>query len=422
MLKLIKKHFPVILFGMLQIFFSAPGQTFLISLFVNDIFKHLGISLSLFAGLYSAATLTAALLLNPAGRLIDRYYVHQVVTVITVCMAAGCWLLAAAQNAVMVFIAFFILRLIGQGVYGLTASTLIIKKFHLNRGRAMGLITLGFPFSEAVYPVVALFLINHLGWQMSYVLFGLSNLLLMLPVQWFLLRKARLEHGHFLPGEELVNPQRMPGEEPHQAHIVKDATLGEALKDVKFYLLLISSCIPPLIVTGLFFHQERLFTENGWPMTLAASGFGFYAFCKAVGSVGIGPFVDKYGALGPFILIILMLAAGTLLPVVISAQWVVYVYFCILGAALGFSSPVMNVVWPRFYGVKHMGSLKGFIATFRNGLTAFGPLPIALAIDAGIKMNQVLAFMSMGTFLIAFMPIIVWRMDKRSTRQRIKNG
>lgn len=416
MLHIVKRHFPVILFGILQIFFSAPGQTFLISLFVNDIFEQLGISLSLFAGLYSAATLSAALLLNPAGRLIDRYYVHQVVGVATLCMAAGCWLLAAAQSTVMVFIAFFILRLIGQGVYGLTASTLIIKKFHINRGQAMGLITLGFPFSEAVYPAVALFLIEALGWQMTYVVFGFSNLLLMLPVQWFLLHKARLEHGHFLPGEELVNPQRMPGEEPRQVHVVKDATLGEALKDVKFYLLLLSSCVPPLIVTGLFFHQERLFTENGWPIGLAATGFGFYAFCKAVGSVGIGPVVDKYGSLIPFILIILMLAAGTLLPAMIAQGWVVYVYFCILGAALGFSSPVMNVVWPRFYGVKHMGSLKGFIATFRNGLTALGPLPIALAVDAGVTMNQVLALMSLGTFLIAFMPVIVWRMDNQKRR------
>lgn len=411
---ILKRHPYILIFGVLQIFFSAPGQTFLIALFVSHIFKELGISLSLFAGIYSAATLSASLFLNPAGRLIDKYPIKNIVMAVTVFMALGCWLLAAAQNGVMVFCAFFILRLIGQGVFGLAASTLIIKKFEKNRGKAMGLIMLGFPFSEVVYPVTAFFLIQSLGWRMSYVLFGLSMLLLMLPVQLYLLTKSRLRMGQFLPGEELINPQRMPGHpEERKIRVHEDFTLGQVLRDIKFYLILLASCLPGLVVTGLFFHQEALFHANGWPITQAAAGIGMYAFSKAVGSVWVGPVVDKHGPFIPFITIILMLAAATFFASVGQSPYTIYVYFIILGAALGFSSPVMNVIWPYFYGAKHMGSIKGMVATFRNGLTALGPLPIALCLDAGFTMNQILIWISIGIFLMTSLPAIVWVMDRK---------
>jgi MFS family permease len=329
-------------------------------------------------------------------------------------MAMGCWILAAAKNIYMVFAAFFILRLIGQGVFGLAGSTIIIKKFQKNRGKALGFATLGFPFSEAVYPAIALFLIKTFGWRMSYVVFGFSNLILMLPIQLFLLTKSHIKWGHFLPGEESINPQRMPGQ-PEKRHIppARNFTLGEALRDLKFYLLLFAGSAPPLVVTGLFFHQQTLFETNGWPIGLAAAGFAMYAAVKAISSVCIGPIVDKYGPLFPFVVIIVLLAGGTFFAGLGGHTIMIYVYFCLIGAALGFTSPVMNVVWPYFYGVKHMGSIKGIISTFRNGLTAMGPLPIALALDAGFSINQVLVWTSFGVSIIAILPVIVWKMDKK---------
>ena len=104
----------------------------------------------------------------------------------------------------------------------------------------------------------------------------------MLPIQLYLLTKSRLKTGHFLPGEELINPQRMPGHpEERKIRVHKDCTLGQALRDIKFYFILLGSCVPPLVVTGLFFHQEAIFQANAWPITLAAVGFGMYAFSKA---------------------------------------------------------------------------------------------------------------------------------------------
>lgn len=412
MFSILSKHPYLLLFGIFELFFSAPGQTFLISLFVKPIFDELSASQSVFAGLYSAATLGASLLLNPAGRLIDKHSTKTIVILNTMIMAVGCWVLASSHSLAILFIGFFIVRLMGQGVFGLTASTLIIKQFERNRGKAMGIITLGFPLSELIYPSIALFLLSAVGWRMSYVLFGISNLVLMLPLQLWLISKAHIKEGHFLPGESELNPQLLPGAggkrriRPHE-----DWTLGRCMKDVKFYLLLAASCIPPMIMTGLLFHQTTLFLVHGWPISLAATGLAVYAVTKAIGSVGIGPVVDRHGPLVPFIFLIVMLALGTFLAS-LGPVWIIYVYFAILGGALGVSSPIMNVVWPHFYGTKHMGSIKGFIGTIRNGLTALGPLPIAIAMDAGISINVILQWIALMIFLMAALPLIVWRLDK----------
>lgn len=423
MFSFFKRHPYLLSFGIFQIFFSAPGQTFLIALFVKHIFSELSISQSLFAGIYSAATLSAALLLNPAGHLIDRFKIQSVIKVVTFFMALGCFVLAGAKNIPMVFIGFFILRLIGQGVFSLSASTLMVKSFHRNRGKSMGIITLGFPLSEAVYPAIALALIHFVGWRNSYIIFGLINVLLMLPLQLFLLNRSNITHGEFQPDELDVTAQHLRGK-PEQRHVRphRDFQVSEVIKDIKFYLILIASCLPPMVVTGLFFHQDTLFESNQWAITYAASGLMIYAICKAAGSIWIGGVVDRFGPLLPFIVLIFLMGFGTYLAALGGSAVMIYAYYCSIGAALGFSSPVTNVVYPHFYGTKYMGSIKGLVATFRNGLTALGPLPVAMALDAGVSINSILKSIGIVIMGMSILPWIVFEIERRENKAHADNN
>lgn len=409
MLTLLRKFPTILAFSSLQIFFTAPGQTFLISLFVTPIFKEIGISNSLFAGIYSAATMSAALFLNPAGRIIDKYPVKKIIIINSILMALGCTILAMSNGVLMLLAAFFLLRLFGQGVYGLTGSTLIAKKFDRNRGTAMGIMTLGFPLSEAVFPTIALTLLSLFGWRGSYIIFAIGTLLIKLPIQSTLLNRSNLKEGEFLPGEKL-------SEEEHNKYrskmnLEKDYTLKDVLRDVRFYLILIASCVPPVVMTALLFHQGSVFSGNNWPISLAATGLGIYAFFKAATSVITGPIVDKFGPFTPFFMLIFMIGLGTLITAIGGPTWFVFVYFGLMGAALGISSPAVNVVYARLYGVTHIGSIKGFVQTFRNGLTALGPLPIAMALDYGIATSTILFWIAGGIFVLSTFPLIVKKLS-----------
>jgi len=63
----------IVAISALGLFFSGPGQTYSISVFINAYITDLGLSRSLISSLYSLASLTAGLSLFMVGRLINRY-------------------------------------------------------------------------------------------------------------------------------------------------------------------------------------------------------------------------------------------------------------------------------------------------------------------------------------------------------------
>ena len=164
-------------------------------------------------------------------------------------------------------------------------------------------------------------------------------------------------------------------------------------------------------MTGLFFHQSTLFQNNAWPIEMAAIGITFYAITKAILSVIIGPIIDKKGPLVSFSIFIILLGVGTLIAANGGHITWIFVYFGLMGAALGMSSPVMNVIWPNLYGIQHLGSIKGVVGMFRNGLTALAPLPIALALDSGVSLQGLLMVTGSFVLCIASFPFIAYRLS-----------
>jgi MFS family permease len=417
-MRLLLKHPNLLSFSILQIIFSAPGQTFLIALIVIPIFSELDISMTQFAGLYSAATLMASLCLNPAGRFVDQWSVNRIVFINSFLMALGCVLLATSTTITQLFIAFFFLRFIGQGVFGLTSSIILINAFEKNRGQAVGLMTLGFPLSEIIYPTLTLFLLGSMGWRNTYLIFALSYLVIMLPLQFILIKRSKLKKGAYFPDEMLGQPETLLGVDKKTTLTSVSLTVPQVIKSSTFYLVTIANCVPALVMTGLFFHQEIMFKTNGWEISNVAIGIVIYALCKAISSVSMGSIIDKYGPLWPFVITILLLSTGTLITAYGGPNIMIFIYFGIMGMALGISSPVMNVVYPNLYGVKHIGAIKGLMATFRNGLTAFAPLLIAIVLDMGKSLPELLFYTGIGISLLATLPIIAYWIDPRLNGRR----
>jgi MFS family permease len=402
------RHLSLLLFSIFQILFTAPGQTFLIALFVPHIFDSLDITRTSFATVYSLATLSASFLLNPAGQLIDKIKLKTMVLIDCLAMVTGCLLIAFASTLGDLFFGFFVLRLFGQGVLGLTASATLGKAFHKNRAKAMGIMTLGFPLSEAIYPGFALLCLSLVGWRDTYILFAISFIVFMLPVQWWLLSITSYKEGEFLDGEKTEQDIQREAEDDHY-HL----PISTVAKNYKIYVLILASCVPPVIMTGLFFHQDKLLALHGWSEAWVGIGLMVYAVSKAFGSIVLGPYIDKHGPVGMFSIMIMMLGVGTLLAAFGGPAKVILVYFAIMGFALGLSSPVMNVVWPNMFGTKHLGSIKGFVSMFRNGLTALGPLPPAIAMDMGIAFDTVLLFTGIVALSFAIIPLVMARLEPR---------
>tara|TARA_A100001015_G_C14677743_1_gene589455 strand:+ start:114 stop:680 length:567 start_codon:yes stop_codon:yes gene_type:complete len=186
------------------------------------------------------------------------------------------------------------------------------------------------------------------------------------------------------------------------------------IRDKSFYPILLASAVPPLVVSGLFFHQQALFDAHQWSIELATIGLTCYAVIKALFSLGIGSFTDKKGPIFPFFLIVFLIAVATLIAALGGkGSLSIPLYYACLGASLGMSGVVMNIIWVKLYGVKHIGSIKGFIGTFRNGFTGLAPFPIALAIEKGLLVQDIFFYHALAIFVIAAIPFVVARLDTR---------
>lgn len=395
---MIKKHWPSLLFSLLHIFFSAPGQTFLISICVGSMFTELGVSISVFAGLYSISTIVASLFLRPLGKLIDTLSIQRLVVINTVMMALGCAVIAVAHSIWMLFIGFVIIRLYGQGLFLLTSSTSIGKHFKKNRGKALSVMTLGFSLSELIYPALTLLSMFYVGWRGTYILFSVSNIIIVLPILYVVSMYSGFNKKSYFDDEV---------DDSIVTRDLQNFTFKEAFRDKYYYMLITASCVPPVVLTGLLFHQETIFNLQSWSLSLIPLGYSIYAIFKIVGTLGVGPFLDRYGPAPFFVLLIILLGLGSLVISIKGDSSHLFVYFALVGAGLGMSAPVMNVVWPNMYGTEHLGEIKGFVGMFRNGLTALGPLPLAIAIDYGINILSVIFYTSLFVMAFSFIPFYV---------------
>ena len=71
-LAFISREWKFLLFGALIMFWTSPGQTYLISLFADEMRADFSLSHIELGSLYTLATLISAIILWPAGHLVDK--------------------------------------------------------------------------------------------------------------------------------------------------------------------------------------------------------------------------------------------------------------------------------------------------------------------------------------------------------------
>ena len=169
MLALIRAEWRLLLFGFLMTFWSAPGQTFLISLFSGEIRAELALSDGQFAAIYSLATLASAVVVIWSGALADRIDLKKLSLAVVCGLAIGCGLMSISYSIPLLLISLFLMRQLGQGLMFIISSTAMVRYIPQHRGKASALASIGYAVSEAIMPglLVVLLLWGRLAAQLA---------------------------------------------------------------------------------------------------------------------------------------------------------------------------------------------------------------------------------------------------------------
>ncbi len=367
-------------FGFLAAFFSSFGQTYFISLSGADIREAFDLSHGDFGMIYSAATLTSAMLLVWAGRKIDDFDLRLYTVLVCVGLALACLGMSIVASAFWLYPILFGLRFCGQGLLSHISATTMARYYDANRGKAISIAAMGYPVGEALLPIMVVTVIAVLGWRQMWGGIGIFLALSMVPTLLWLLK------GH---GERHRKLEENTRNAASQSNDIQSWSRRHVLRDPRFYILLPSILAASFLVTGFFFHQVHLVHSKGWSMTMFAGAFVVYAAAQLTTSLLAGVLVDKFGAVKLIRVYLFPMAFALLLLAGFDEVWTMIAIMAFLGATAGMGQVVNSAVWAEIYGITHIGAIKALGTALGVLSSALSPPIMGWAIDRGVSMEAI---------------------------------
>ena len=395
--------------GSLGAVMMGPSQTFTVSLFIDNFVTDLGISRSTVSLIYGAATLGASLLLPMTGRLVDRYGTRRMMLAVTLAFVAALAAMSRVAGVAGLLLTLLAVRFLGFGSMQLVSNNVIAQWFVRRRGMVMGLASQSLAVSLFVFPALAEMLIRQFTWRGAWI--GLSAIVLVIaaPAAWLLYRDRPELYGLQPDGNARGRYADGAGEE--------DWTLSEARRTSVFWVFTLAFLVMATVNAGLVFHQASLFVERGLSRSDAVIAYQAMALVSIIGNLGMGHLLDRVSARLLLVAQMGLLSTALLLLQVMDTMWMALIYATLLGLAMGGSRVMDSTVWAKYFGRRHLGSIRGATMVGSVGGTALGAYPLALSYDLAGSYSPALMALILLPIAISFSMIFVKRPQKRERRE-----
>jgi len=380
----------VMMAGTLGLIMTSPGQTFAVSIFIEQFISDLGISRSLVSTLYTVGTLTGSFALPFIGRQIDWRGPRRMVVIISLLFGLACIYMGYVQNAIMLGLGFILIRMLGQGSLSVVSQHVINQWWVRRRGAVLGISNLLLAIlGLGTFPSLINWLIPQFGWRGTYMVLGGLLLLVMVPVGHFLFRDNPEQFG-LQPdgGLPALSPSPTPNLPPKP--LEENWPYAEAVRTRAFRIVALGLASIAMFTTGLLFHIVSIFADNNLPTGIAAAVFLPISITTAIITLASGILVDRLPVRYLLAASLLMQAAALLMAPWLSSEWLALLYGGVLGLVLGLSRTVGTVVWANYFGRRYLGAIAGTAATIGVAGSALGPMPFGIARDLLGNYNLVL--------------------------------
>ncbi|MDZ7742172.1 MAG: MFS transporter [Bacteroidota bacterium] len=368
-------------------FFSGFGQTFLLSLYVPSIEELLNISNTEFGIIYAVATIGSALTLPWAGGYFDKINTQRYSLMVIAGLSAALLLLSFSWHVIVVVIAFYGLRLFGQGLMSHTSISSMALYFKTDRGKAIGAASLGYPAGEAVLPILIALLIGSIGWRGALHISALTCIAVVAPLALLLLNLSKKRIRAYRIQNHANKTQQK------KVHFI------EVIKQKKFWIISPVVFIVGFTNTAIFFFQLKLGEARGWSPEWVAGSISAFAIAGAIGMTGIGSMVDRFTAkkLFPYYMILYML--GLLALILFDHRLVYPLALGFLGLGHGTGNTIKNAMLAEIYGAEMIGQIRSIFITVMVVSTALGPVIFGILLDMNISYTLIFAGVLILTLL-----------------------
>lgn len=369
-LRFTSAHWKPLLFGGILMALSSFGQTYFVALSGPQFRQAFDLSDGGLGTIYAIGTVLSALTLPWLGRLIDRVSVRRYSIYVAGLLTGACLLTAFSPAIFFLGLSFYLLRLGGQGLMVHTAMTATARTFPVDAGKALGVIALGLAIAQAIMPLAAVSLIEHLGWRPAWVI----NALIVVGGTVVALK---------------VLPRQVAIDAPRSNNASSNAgAKGQNLwQDTRLLVTLPVILASPFVTTGFFFHQVRLAEEKSWSISWVAAWFIAYAITQAISLLVAGPIIDRIGPKRSLPYFMAPQAVAMLALAMSDSIWAAPVYLILTGISSAVASTLATALWMQLYGPEQLSRIRSFVGAWTVIASGASPVVMGLLIDRGVSLQ-----------------------------------
>lgn len=306
------------------------------------------------------------------GYLLDHRSIRNIMCIGTICMATG-FLLASQIRELWQFY-FVLATFLGLGaaaIGGLPSSTLVAKWFVTQRGKALGISTMGISSSGLIMAPLATVLIAHIGWRQTFMAYSFASIVIVLPLVWFFVVSRPEDLGlhpdgasHDPDAEGAVEPMvpLAPGDQiiDHAAHIEWSAR--GVMRQRNFWIITLVVSMNFFSMGAMLTHLVPYVTDLGFSLQRAAFVLSASAGAGVAGKLVFGWITDHVEIRIGFWISMACQACGVLLVLNVESYPALLAAGAVFGFGMGGIVPLWGSLLGDVFGRDSFGRVMGLMS------------------------------------------------------------
>jgi MFS family permease len=325
------------------------------------------------AGVQSLAMLTYTVMAPLAGGLIDRFGPRRIITPGIFVLCAGLLLCATIKRLTEFYLYYGLI--VGTGVTSIGIvcySAILAHWFEKKRGFASGMAVSGMGLGTFVWVYLAQYMISLWGWRTAFVVLAFLYLIVLVPINVWLLRHKPEELGLEVDGKTTLIKTNPEG--PDRGRPTADWTIWNVLKSGRFWALMSFAFLSVFAVYVVMVHSVKFFVDLGIDKMKAALVLALSGVVSSIFRIFWGWLSDRIGRELTYTIGMAFgcLGAGSLLMLESTpSQFFAYTFFVFFGMGWGVTAPIFMSVSADLFKGRVYGLVYGLI---EGGIGAAGAL------------------------------------------------
>ena len=276
----------------------------------------------------------------------------------------GLLLSGLANSLWHMYFAFGLITAIGQGPLGFVGHNALISFWFVRRrATAIGIASMGQGLGALIMVPLTQFLIDRLGWRLSFIVTAGLILLAIVPANALLQKRAPQDIGQF-PDGDTASASEFSGRSGAKSSVQGDWTLRAAVFSLPFWYITIGHLALGTAVFMINTHIVAHLVALEFDKLMAAFVAGLIGFVRIGGTVLWGHVSDTLGRDGAYAVATLVTLAGLGWLIAIdpdSALWSVYLGAVLYSIGHSAGNPTYGSVIADIFSGRKIGLILGFI-------------------------------------------------------------